>query len=69
MFAFCPGIDRYKCGLPTNSLDKEVTEYDFTLRARRAIPTTIKTDHLRYRDGAVDEREYDACHYMIISGR
>lgn len=32
------------------------------------MPTTISTTEMNYRDGTIDVREYDACHYMIVSG-
>ena len=32
------------------------------------MPSTISTTEMNYREGPVEVREYDACHYMIVSG-
>jgi hypothetical protein len=32
------------------------------------MPSTITTTEMNYKEGPVDTREYDACHYMIVSG-
>ena len=62
MFAFCPGISPAKCGIPTQE-----DSLEFDIFARISVKSTISTTELKYREGEVSVRRYDACHYMIHS--
>lgn len=62
MFAFCPGISPATCGISS-----EEDSLEFNIYAKVSVPMTIKTNELKYREGDVTLRSYDACHYMIMS--
>ena len=62
MFAFCPNVDRRKCGIPNDDQEGFKLHAELGERSSRIASTEI-----RYREGTQHARQYDACHYEITS--
>ena len=63
MFAYCPSLTQKICGLSDNS-----QAYDMNVYADEETKV-VSSDQMRYIRGvSQNEREYDACYYLIRAG-